>query len=85
VTFVSRVLSSFGENASDLDKAAAALDIGSNYELIRRLEPFVRDKTDDFVAFVQAVRQSVEQQLPELVPHTREIIAFLCAYYGVYE
>jgi hypothetical protein len=82
VTYVSRVLEKVGSTAP-LDEALAALDIASNYELIRTLEPFVRGHTGQYHDFVAAVHSAVTQYLPDLLPHIDEILAFAVLYYEV--
>ncbi|AOX00100.1 hypothetical protein BJP34_12170 [Moorena producens PAL-8-15-08-1] len=86
VTFVSRLLQDFNDNAaSQLAKDARALNIESNWQLIKTLEPFVKNKTDNFVQFADAVRDALEEHLPELQPHSPEIIAYMAQYYGLPE
>lgn len=86
VTFVSRILPAFPDpTAASMEKAMQVENIESNWELIRKLEPFVRDKTDSFPAFSDAVRQTLETYLPELVPYDEAIIKYVGAYFGVAE
>ncbi|MGD1701697.1 LamG-like jellyroll fold domain-containing protein [Dapis sp. BLCC M229] len=86
VTFVSRLLQDFNDDAaSQLAKDARALNIDSNWQLIKTLEPFVKNKTDNFVQFADAVRDALEEYLPELQPHSPEIIAYMAQYYGLSE
>ncbi|NET04933.1 MAG: hypothetical protein F6K16_09415 [Symploca sp. SIO2B6] len=86
VTFVSRLLQDFNDDAaSQLAKDARALNIESNWQLIKTLEPFVKDKTDNFVEFADAVREALEEYLPELQPHSQEIIQYMAQYYGLAE
>ena len=61
------------------------LNIASNYELVRRLEPFVRDHTANFIQFQDAVKAAVQAYLPELSAETElnQITLFLADYYGV--
>ena len=61
------------------------LNIASNYELVRRLEPFVRDHTANFTQFQDAVKAAVKAYLPELSAETElnQITLFLADYYGV--
>ncbi len=82
VTYVSRVLAPVGSTAP-LDEALAALDIASNYELIRTLEPFVRGHTGQYHDFLAAVRNTVNQYLPDLLPHIDDILNFAVLYYEV--
>ena len=85
VTFVSRLLPEFQDNveAPPLDKAMRAQNIESNWQLIRKLEPFVKSKIADSAAFKSAVKKTLEKYLPELVPHQKEILYYLRLYYGV--
>ncbi|NEQ76762.1 MAG: hypothetical protein F6K23_29315 [Okeania sp. SIO2C9] len=86
VTFVSRLLQDFNDDsASQLAKDARALNIESNWQLIKTLEPFVKNKTDNFVQFAEAVRDALAEHLPELQPHSPEIIAYITQYYGLSE
>jgi len=84
VTFVSRIFEEF-EKSSALEKAVKKLDINSNYELIKTLEPFVQSKRGDFVQFSAAVRAAIQAYLPELIPHEELILQFMCDYYQVYD
>lgn len=84
VTYVSRVLPPLDQAAPpSLEKALLALDIESNYELIKQLEPYVGNKLGSFPAFADAVRDTIRQNLPELQPHTEEIIRYMSMYYGI--
>ena len=80
VTFVSRVLAPLTGEPETLGDTMRQLDIDSNYELVRTLEPFVRDKSGD--AFVAAVKTAVAEHLPELRPHEDDIVKFMVGYYG---
>jgi hypothetical protein len=83
VTYVSRVLAPADTAQQPLEQALATLNISSNYELIRTLEPFVRGRTAQYADFVAAVRNAVTTYLPDLLPHIDDILAFLVLYYGV--
>lgn len=85
VTFVSRVLPRFQTNVPlpPLEEKMRELNIDSNFELIKRLEPFVIDKVDDFGAFSQAVDEAIATFLPELQPHAAAIKQFLLLFYGL--
>jgi len=82
VTYVSRVLAPADTTQQPLEQALATLNISSNYELIRTLEPFVRGRTGQYADFVAAVRNAVTTYLPDLIPHI-DIVAFVVLYYGV--
>ena len=62
-----------------------AANVESNWQLIKKLEPFVRGKTSDFVTFSAAIRKAVAIYLPELAENVEEIIRYLSDYYQVYE
>ena len=86
VTFVSRILPDFPPStAPSLEKKMKDLNIASNYELVRRLEPFVHDHTANFIQFKDAVKAAVEAYLPELSGEQdlNQIMLFLADYYGV--
>jgi hypothetical protein len=84
VTFVSRLLPAVPPpTAPPLEKAMRAQNVASNYELIKRLEPYVKDSLDSQAKLTDATREALKAYLPELVPHTTEIAKYLCLYYGV--
>ena len=86
VTFVSRILPDFpSATAPSLETKMKDLNIASNYELVRRLEPFVRDHTANFTQFQDAVKAAVQAYLPELSAEKElnQITLFLADYYGV--
>ncbi|WP_051836431.1 LamG domain-containing protein [Streptomyces sp. NRRL WC-3742] len=84
VTYVSRVLAPIPPaGAPPLEKAMRAENIDSNYELIRRLEPYVRPAATSSAALATATRAALAAQLPELVPHAPEIIEYLTRYFGL--
>jgi hypothetical protein len=75
VTYVSRV--------HPLEKTMKALEIDSNYELIKRLEPYVANRLDSYAEFSRAVDEALQRTLPELVSYAGEIKRFLSLYFGV--
>jgi hypothetical protein len=83
VTYVSRVLPPLASNtpASPLEKTLQTLDIASNYELIKQLEPFVSDKLTTPATFTDAVCDTLTRNLPELLPHLSEIEQYLRQYF----
>ncbi|WP_287521350.1 LamG-like jellyroll fold domain-containing protein [Okeania sp. SIO2C2] len=84
VTFVSRLLPSFSEDAPpSLESTMKEENINSNWELIQILDPFVRNETDDFTTFSDAVHETLETYLPELLPYEDEITYYAALYYGV--
>ena len=86
VTFVSRLLPEFPDvTAPPLEKAMKVANIESNYELIKKLEPFVKNKTASYIEFADAVRNTLKTYLPELQPHAVDIIKYVALYFGVEE
>ncbi|MBW4482225.1 MAG: LamG domain-containing protein [Tildeniella torsiva UHER 1998/13D] len=87
VTFVSRVLPPIGSTKPlpALETTLRELSIDSNFELIKRLDPFVADKVDDFGEFSRAIRETIATFLPELQPHVAAITEFMRLFYGVTE
>ncbi len=86
VTFVSRILPEFDDAAAPpLERALKQIDIDSNYELIKLLEPFVVNKLTRFHEFAQAIRDAIKTHHPELQPHSEAIIQYLALYYGISE
>ncbi|MFG6102783.1 hypothetical protein D0962_12310 [Leptolyngbyaceae cyanobacterium CCMR0082] len=86
ITYISRILPRFSDpNMPPLEQALPTLNIDSNYELIRRLEPYVIDQINNFPAFVRAVRTAVATYFPDLQPHTDAIVQFMQLYYGITE
>jgi PKD repeat protein len=87
VTFVSRVLPPVGSQKPlpALESKMRELSIDSNFELIKRLDPFVADKVDDFGQFSRAVEDAIATYLPELQEHLATITEFMLLYYGVVE
>lgn len=84
VTYVSRILPSLSEPApSSLEKTLQTLDIDSNYELIKQLEPFVANKLTSYVEFTDAIRDAIRLYLPELQPHEQAVIQYMSLYFGI--
>ena len=83
VTFVSRVLAPTSTTPDPFTQALRSLDIASNYELVRSLEPYVIGRTGTSGDFVAAVKQAVAARLPDLLPHVDDVVAFLLLYYGI--
>ncbi|OII65542.1 hypothetical protein BJP40_01225 [Streptomyces sp. CC53] len=84
VTFISRVLPPVpGADAPPLERDLARVDIASNYELVRRLDPYVRHATSSLGELSDATRTALTAHLPELLPHQDDIRRFLAQYYGV--
>ncbi|MFF8958672.1 LamG-like jellyroll fold domain-containing protein [Streptomyces sp. NPDC014894] len=86
VTFISRVLPPIPATAPpSLAKDLRAVDVQSNYELIRRLDPYVSTATNSLAELADATRTALATHLPELLRHSPDITRFLAAYYGVTE
>ncbi|MCD9904655.1 LamG domain-containing protein [Streptomyces sp. MT29] len=84
VTYLSRVLAPVPPpGAPPLEKAMLAENIDSNYELIKRLEPYVRPAATSSAALATATRNTLATHLPELLPHSAEISNYLGRYYGM--
>jgi hypothetical protein len=84
VTFVSRLLPPVPPTgAPPLQRAMRELDLESNYELVRRLDPYVKASATGRTELADAVRTALSTHLPQLAPHTEEVIEFLAQYYGV--
>ncbi|MFC9249811.1 LamG-like jellyroll fold domain-containing protein [Amycolatopsis thailandensis] len=82
VTFVSRKLPPLTEgDAPPLEKAMRKADIGSNYELVRRLEPYVDPSVADRRELRKQVSAAISRILPGLASHA-EVIADLFADYN---
>ncbi|RPK69229.1 hypothetical protein EES43_00230 [Streptomyces sp. ADI96-02] len=86
VTYISRILPAIPTNATPpLDKALHDIDIPSNYELIRRLDPYTSTATSSLAELTNATRGALTTHLPQLLPHTTVIAQFLADYYGITE
>ena len=86
VTYVSRVLPEVdAQGALPVEQAMRAANVESNYELLKKLEPFVKNKTQNSMAFSDAVRETIDLYLPELRGHEPKIIKYAALYFGVQE
>lgn len=84
VTYISRKLAGEpGAGASALDRSMAQEDISSNYELIRRIDPYVHDHTADRGELEVAVKEALTTHLPGLLPHTAQVADYFALYYGL--
>ncbi|MBP0453037.1 hypothetical protein J5Y04_26345 [Kitasatospora sp. RG8] len=59
------------------------LDVESNYELVRRLDPYVKSAATSLPELAEATRTALARELPELLPHATDVTGFLAQYYGV--
>lgn len=86
VTFVSRILPDIPDGtAPELEKNMKAANVESNWQLIQKLDPFVRNKTGNYLEFSEAIRKAIASYLPELAPNEVEVIEYLSAYYQVFD
>ncbi|MFJ4771103.1 LamG-like jellyroll fold domain-containing protein [Streptomyces uncialis] len=86
VTFVSRILPTIPTDTTPpLEQKMRTIDIASNYELIRRLDPYVSTSTSSQARLADAVRTALAEHLPQLLPHALEITQLLAEYYDVTE
>ncbi|MEV7939576.1 LamG-like jellyroll fold domain-containing protein [Kitasatospora sp. NPDC088264] len=86
VTFVSRILPPVpAADTPPLEQDLVRADIASNYELVRRLDPYVRQATATRTALAAATRTALTTHLPHLLAHEEAITRFLTDYYGVTE
>ncbi len=86
VTFVSRVLPEIdAPEATPTDETLKAANIESNYELIRRIEPYVVNKTGNYQEFTDAVRDAIRRYLPELSSAEDDIVDYMVLYFQVFE
>ncbi|MFJ4770859.1 LamG-like jellyroll fold domain-containing protein [Streptomyces uncialis] len=84
VTYISRILPPVPPaDAPPLEKALHDVDVTSNYELIRRLDPYVSTATASRAELADATRTALTTHLPKLLPHAAEIAQFLADYYGI--
>ena len=83
VTYVSRVLAPVGSGQHRSSRRWPSLDIASNYELIRTLEPFVRGPHRPVPRLRRRRAQRGHHLPPDLLPHIDDILAFLVLYYDV--
>ncbi|HSG44004.1 MAG TPA: LamG-like jellyroll fold domain-containing protein [Anaerolineales bacterium] len=86
VTYVSRILPPLDLSAPpSLEKTLQTLDIDSNYELIKLLDPYIRDHRTNYAKFSSEVDRVLKAYMPELYPHNREIKQYLGQYFGMDE
>ncbi|MFI0980180.1 LamG-like jellyroll fold domain-containing protein [Streptomyces sp. NPDC021093] len=84
VTFVSRKLpDTVGAGAPPLEKAMREANVASNFELVRKLEPYVDRAVRSRSELAVRVRDAIKTHLPELTPHSETIEKFFGDYYGL--
>lgn len=84
VTFVSRLLPAEADPSRfPLEAAMREQDIISSYELVRQIEPYVRNSASTLGELSAATRRVLAARLPRLIPHADQIIGFLANYFGV--
>ncbi|MFE1794351.1 hypothetical protein ACFW7J_39085, partial [Streptomyces sp. NPDC059525] len=85
VTFVSRKLPEVEEEISGvLEQSMRSADVGSNYELVRRLDPYVDPAVVDRDELRRQVEAGIQQALPELVPYRETIVSLFADYRDVH-
>ncbi|MFJ8209175.1 LamG-like jellyroll fold domain-containing protein [Streptomyces sp. NPDC096033] len=85
VTFVSRKLPEVEEEISGvLEQTMRSADVGSNYELVRRLDPYVDPAVVDREELRRQVEAGIRQALPELVPYRETIVSLFADYRDVH-
>ena len=82
VTYVSRVIGDGGAT-TPLEEALAEVDLASNHELVRVLDPFIAGKKGSLDEFKEAVADAVKAHLPSLVDHLPELTWWLVRYHHV--
>jgi len=86
VTYVSRILSPLNvAGEAPIDAAMRDEQIGSNYELIAELAPYIQGRTGSVAELTAATNEALELYLPRLVPHRATIVTYLQRYYGIFE
>ena len=84
VTYVSRLLPPAPPaDAPPVVKAMQVENISSNWELIKRLEPYVKSSTGSLRELAEATREALMLELPALAPHAEQITGYLALYYGI--
>ncbi|WOB43273.1 hypothetical protein HNI00_08960 [Thermoleptolyngbya oregonensis NK1-22] len=85
VTYVSRVLPQYGSPAATpAEDTLRAANIESNWELIKRLEPYVQSKTRSYGDLADAIREVISRFMPELASAESYIIEYMSRYYQVF-
>ncbi len=83
VTYVSRVLPEFQPEAPpSLEKSMRVKGIESNYMLIKKFEPYVKDKSSR-EDFYKAIDEVINAQLPEFKMYDLQIKNYLALYFNM--
>jgi hypothetical protein len=83
VTYVSRILPEFtAEAPPSLEKATRVAGFESNYGLIKRFEPYLKDK-DNSEDFFNTIEDIINTQLPEFKAHKQEVKEYLALYFNM--
>ena len=83
VTYVSRILPEFtAEAPPSLEKATRVAGFESNYGLIKRFEPHLKDK-DSPEDFFNTIEDIINKQLPEFKTFKQEVKEYLALYFNV--
>jgi hypothetical protein len=84
VTFVSRVLPPFRNDApASVEKEMANIDIASNWELIRRLEPMAGGRGQSISEMRVKVENAMKMTMPSLLPYKESIIGLMADYLSI--
>lgn len=83
VTYVSRILPDYQTNDGSYDDARTQSHIASNWELIRRLDPYCKRYSGSLAELSTAVKSALKKYLPELYPHYERIVEYMGEYYGL--
>lgn len=84
VTFISRVLPEINSpQATPMEKAMVKVNLQSGWQLARRLAPFIQGKVGADVNL--AIQEAIASHLPELKPHTSEVIRYMRDYFSIPE
>jgi hypothetical protein len=83
VTYVSRILPEFQPEAPpSLEKSLRVSGIESNYMLIKKLEPYVRNISDSATFFTK-IDEIIDSQLPEFKLFKQQIKTYLALYFNI--
>jgi hypothetical protein len=84
VTFISRVLPEVDSpQATPMEQALVRANLRSGWQLARHLAPFIQGKVGADVNL--AIQEAIALHLPELKPHTPEVIAYMREYFSIPE